>query len=105
MEVSVLSVAIFHSSVPHPVATTTPIAFPVATVVPIKHILVRSPSSVSLGIACLCFLFGLDSPVSEKSLVCKLCSSIILMSAGMVSPSCMIRISQGTISSASISCT
>jgi hypothetical protein len=95
--------AILQSSVFIPVAKTTHQALPVAIVVPIHTQLFLSESKTSHGIPCVNFLTGLDSPVSEKSLVCNSDSWMILISAGTLSPSSIYTISQGTNSSASSS--
>ena len=92
--------AILPSSVFIPVANTTPYQLPVATVVHMNTRLCLSPTSASHWIAWVYLFTGFDSPVKEKSLVCRFISSITLKSAGIPSPSSINTISPGTSSEA-----
>ena len=64
---SEISLAILPSCVFIPVATTTPTARPVATVVPMYIMLRRSASNVLTSIGSRCFVIGSDSPVNADS--------------------------------------
>ena len=90
--------AILPSSVFIPVAAMTPFALPVATVVPRNAILSRSARDDFFFIVLLFFSWGIDSPVSEKSLVLRSNDSIMRTSAGTLSPSSRYKISPGTSS-------
>jgi len=94
--VSCVIPAILPISVCIPVRTTTPVALPDATVVPVYAMLSRSASTERSLIALLSFPWGVDSPVSEKSFVLTSNDSMILMSAGILSPASSCTMSPGT---------
>ena len=97
-------VAIRPNSVFIPVATTTPVASPLATVVPIKTQLSCSETPTSFVMTVSWdFSLGCDSPVNIKSLVEKPVVCIKRMSAGIPSPSVNDTISPVTNSSEGIS--
>lgn len=71
------------TSVVRPVAVTTALPTPAATVVPLYAMFLRSASGVSSGSArAACFEEGSDSPVSAASFVRKSVDSITRASAG-----------------------
>ena len=82
-----ISLAIFPSCVCIPVETTTPIALPDATQVPIKAIFLRSARSVSSTRESGFFSIVKDSPVSADSSILHWYDSRILRSAGTFNPS------------------
>ena len=95
--------AIFPNSVFIPVDMTTPLPFPYDTTVPANAIFFCSVSCSAVCSCMLVFFTGIDSPVNDASSICRLDSSNILKSAGMMSPSVNITISPGTSSFAGIS--
>ena len=87
-----------------PVDSTTPIAVPEDTEVPIKHKFEHSRADVTLlAINVLSFSTGSDSPVSDDWVINKSFADIILISAGIISPAAKLIISPGKISSIEIS--
>ncbi len=95
--------AIFPNSVFDPVAMTTVFPLPSVTVVPAKTMLFISATWISFSMIFVCFSTGSDSPVRDASLTCSRNSSIILPSAGTLSPDSSITMSPGTTSLAKIS--
>ena len=93
------------SSVPMPVATTTPRARPWVTVVPLKPRLVRSPSaSLSPTRASVRFSTVTDSPVSVDSSTLSCAASSSRRSAGIWLPASSSTMSPGTRSAAGTGC-
>ena len=94
------------SSVPMPVATTTPRARPWVTVVPLKPRLVRSPSaSLSPTRASVRFSTVTDSPVSVDSSTLSCAASSSRRSAGIWLPASSSTMSPGTSAVAGTTCT
>ncbi len=95
--------AIRPSSVSMPVPTTTALARPPVTIVPIKTMFLRSPrGGSSSSISFRSFSTGTDSPVKAASFTLKEAASKSLASAGTESPASNMNMSPGTKSSTSI---
>jgi len=93
------SVAIRPSSVPMPVATTTPSPRPRVTIVPDQAMLTRSPSGMSASSSVrVTFSTGCDSPVSAASSTCSPNASASRRSAGTTPPASSNTKSPGTSS-------
>jgi len=102
--VSVVRCAILPSSVFCPVANTMALADPCVTTVPMNTVLTCSIFGRNLPRSVIAFFVtGNDSPVRMASSISSLLSSIILASAGILSPACSINISPGTTCLAGIS--
>ncbi len=86
-----------------PVEVTTALASPATTKVPIQTIFDWSAMATFLVKTMECLLTGKDSPVREASWVLRFLCSIILASAGILSPSSINKTSPGTTSEASTS--
>ncbi len=97
------SPAIRPISVCIPVAVTTARACPYVAAVPLKTMLVRSPSGTSRSMASVSLVTGRLSPVSAASAVCRAAEETNRASAGIVSPSSMTMTSPGTSAPASMS--
>ena len=102
--VSWMSFAIFPISAPIPILTTTALPLPFVMMVPENSIFFCSATSLSEGSFSWVFFTGRLSPVRIDSWTSSCTASIILASAGTLSPSLAIRISPGTTSAESISC-
>src|SRR5215472_11101361 len=90
------------SSVPLPVATTTPVPRPDETKVPENAMPFRSPTVAFSATALIVLSIGTDSPVSAASSVRRFLTSTRRRSAGMRSPDSSSTTSPGTSSSAGI---
>ena len=101
------SVATLPSSVCMPVATTSPRARPCVAVVPLKAMLVRSPSAPtsSAARASVCLATVTDSPVRADSSTCNCAISMSRRSAGIWLPASSSTMSPGTSSVAGRTCT
>ena len=87
-----------------PVAVAMPFPLPLVTTVPAKSMFLLSATGASSDrVAAASFSSGTDSPVNTDSSAAILYASIILQSAGILSPLFIIRISPDTISVVSIS--
>ena len=84
------------SSVPLPVATTSPVAVPEATSVPEYSMPCRSPRGASSATAPACLSQGRDSPVSTASLARRPLACRMRRSAGTLSPEASSTTSPGT---------
>ncbi|MNU96636.1 hypothetical protein D3C71_866810 [compost metagenome] len=101
------SVATLPSSVCMPVATTKPRARPCVAVVPLKAMLVRSPSAPTstAARASVCLATVTDSPVRADSSTCSCAISMSRRSAGIWLPASSSTMSPGTSAVAGTTCT
>ncbi len=91
------------SSVSEPVAITTPSPWPKTATVPVKHVDLRSPSSVSASTGSGVLATGTDSPVRAASSMRSSRELRIRRSAGTRSPEARRTTSPGTRSAAGMS--
>ena len=89
--------------VARPVASTTPVALPLTTLLPMKHTLGSASAAASAGVACANFSTGSDSPVSAASLTNRSLASSRRRSAGIMSPADSLTTSPGTTRASAIS--